>query len=169
MQARPASSRLFLALWPEPALREQLTAWRDQWEWPLGAAPVMDDKLHLTLHFLGDQPSARLPEMLDGFAVPFSRFRLRLGTAAVWPGGIAVLEPAHQPPELLLLHRHLGQALLDLELTPEARAYKPHVTMARRANHANMPAAPAHLDWDVCGYCLVESRGGSYTVLRQYS
>lgn len=169
MDARPASSRLFLALWPQPAVREALRAWRDQWTWPPSAAPVMDDKLHVTLHFLGDQPSVRLPELMDGFAVPFSPFKLQLGTAAIWPGGIAVLEPLQQPPELLQLHRHLGLALLDLGLIPEARPYKPHVTMARRAAHANMPASGAPLAWDIGGYCLVESRGGSYTVLRQYS
>ncbi|GAB3457448.1 RNA 2',3'-cyclic phosphodiesterase [Massilia terrae] len=169
MDARPASSRLFLALWPEPAVREALRGWRELWSWPRGAAPVAADKLHITLHFLGDHPTARLPELMDGLAVPFTPFQLQLGVPAVWPGGIAVLEPAHQPVELLQLHRHLGQALLDLELTPEARAYKPHVTMARRAAHAGMPAAGAELAWDIDGYCLVESRGGSYTVLTRYS
>lgn len=169
MDARPARSRLFLALWPAPAVRAALAAWRDLWTWPPGATPVTDDKLHITLHFLGDQPSARLPELMDGLAVPFTPFQLQLGVPAVWPGGIAVLEPRHQPVELLQLHRHLGQALLDLELAPEARTYKPHVTMARRAAQAGMPAGGPELAWDIDGYCLVESRGGSYTVLTRYS
>jgi 2'-5' RNA ligase len=169
MDPRPASSRLFLALWPEPAVRDELRALRDLWTWPRGAAPVTADKLHLTLHFLGDQPSARLPEFMDGFAVPFTPFKLAFGTPALWHGGIGVLEPLHQPPELLQLHRHLGMALLDLELVPEERAYKPHVTMARRAAQAVPPASTPELVWHVTGYCLVESRGGSYTVLRRYA
>ncbi len=169
MDPRPASSRLFLALWPEPDARDALRAWRDLWTWPRGAAPVTADKLHLTLHFLGDLPTARLQELTDGFAVPFTPFKLHFGTPAVWNGGIAVLEPLHQPPELLRLHRHLGMALLDLDLAPEARAYKPHVTMARRAAQAVLPATAPALAWPVSSYCLVESRGGRYTVLRHYS
>jgi 2'-5' RNA ligase len=49
------------------------------WTWPRGATPVHTDKLHLTLHFLGNQPVGSLPALLDGLAVPLSPFRLQLG------------------------------------------------------------------------------------------
>jgi 2'-5' RNA ligase len=170
MDTRPATARLFLALWPDAAVREQLCAWRDLWSWPRGASPVATDKLHLTLHFLGNQPNERLPEFMDGFGVAFSPFELVLGVPAVWPGGIAVLEPEQNPPELLKLHADIGQALLSLGLSPEARPYRPHVTMSRRANSAVPPTAGPAIAWDVSSYALVESRpgAGSYSVLARY-
>jgi RNA 2',3'-cyclic 3'-phosphodiesterase len=170
MDSRPATTRLFLALWPDAAVRDALRTWRDLWSWPRGASPVATDKLHLTLHFLGNQPSERVPEFIDGFAVPFSPFRVGLGVPTVWPGGIAVLEPRQPPRELQQLHADIGQALRALGLTPEARTYKPHVTLSRRANSAVPPGSGPVIDWDISSYALVESRPGSggYTVLAHY-
>jgi 2'-5' RNA ligase len=166
----PESARLFLALWPDAAVREALRTWRDAWTWPRGASPVATSKLHMTLHFLGNQPRERLDALLDGFAVPFSPFSLRLDVAELWHNGIAVLAPQDAPQPLLELHARLAQALAGLGLQPEARAYRPHVTMARRAAGAGLPPAGQVLDWQVDGYALVESRpgAGGYTVLRAY-
>lgn len=168
-QAKPPTTRLFLALWPEPDVRHLLTEWRDAWSWRAGAAPVHADKLHVTLHFLGGLPSERLPELLDGFAVPFEPFRLDLTRAALWHNGIAVLEPDPTPPGLAALHARLSEALLALGLQPEARSYRPHVTMARRATGSTVPREGPPVLWDVRGYALVESRNGVYTVLRDYA
>lgn len=167
--ARTPSTRLFLALWPEPAVRHLLSEWRDAWTWPAGAAPVQADKLHLTLHFLGSLPSDRLPQLLDGFAVPFEPFRVDLTRAALWHNGIAVLEPDLTPPALAALHARLSDALAALGLQPETRRYRPHVTMARRAAGASLPADGAPIVWDVRGYALVASENGVYTVLRAYA
>ncbi|GAB3427274.1 RNA 2',3'-cyclic phosphodiesterase [Massilia solisilvae] len=166
--ARPATTRLFLALWPDPAIREALRAWRDAWTWPVGAVPVSTDKLHMTLHFLGNQPSVRVPELVAGLAVPLAPFRLELGVPKAWPGGIAVLEPFHVPGALLQLHAGLSTALLSLGLSLEPRAYRPHVTMARRAGQATLPAQAPPLAWDISGYALVASRLGGYDVLARY-
>lgn len=168
-QATPATTRLFLALWPEPGVGHLLVQWRDAWAWPKGAAPVHADKLHVTLHFLGALPSERLPALLDGVAVPFDPFRLDLTQAALWHNGIAVLEPDATPPGLAALHTRLSDALVALGLQPEARRYRPHVTMARRASGATAPAGGPPVPWDVRGYALVESRNGVYTVLREYA
>ncbi len=165
----PSSARLFLALWPDPATRRLLQERRDAWGWPKGATLVAADKLHLTLHFLGSQPGERMQEFLDGFSVPFAPFRFELATATVWHNGIAVLEPGQAPPELLALHARLAEALVALGLHPESRPYRPHVTMARRANGAGLPSSGPPIAWDVRGYALVESKNGAYTVLRDYA
>ncbi|ALK99062.1 2'-5' RNA ligase [Massilia sp. WF1] len=165
------ATRLFLALWPDPAVREQLREWRELWAWPRGATPVHTDKLHLTLHFLGNQPSDSLPALLDGLAVPMSPFRLQLGVAELWHKGIAVLSPSSVPQELLDLHAALARALTGVGLPLEPRAYRPHVTMARRATGAAVPPQGPAIDWLADHYALVESKtgdGSGYTVLREY-
>lgn len=165
----PPSLRLFLALWPDDTVRAQLRAWRDLWTWPRGAAPVDTAKLHLTLHFLGSVPSDRLPDLLDGFALPFAPFELQLGRPEVWHNGIAVLAPHAVPQALLDLHAGLLQSLQDLGLQAEERAYRPHVTMARRAREAILPQDGPEIAWRADRYALVESRPGvGYTVLREY-
>jgi 2'-5' RNA ligase len=168
MDAQPDTTRLFLALWPDNAVRDQLRAWRDAWTWPRGATPVHTDKLHVTLHFLGGLPTARLPELLVGLRVPFEPFNLQFGRPALQHGGIAWLDPLSEPQALLDLHARLSDALLALGLTPEARKYRPHVTMARRANGAVIPSAGPAIDWAITHYALVESHAGTYTVLREY-
>ena len=165
MDTQPDSVRLFLALWPIDAVRDQLHAWT----WPRGATPVHTDKLHVTLHFLGNQPAARLPEFLDRFQVPFSPFNLQFGRPELMHGGIAWLAPHEEPQGLLDLHARLSDALVALGLAPEARTYRPHVTMARRANGAGVPAAGPAIDWAVGHYVLIESRAGAYTVLKKFS
>ena len=172
MSSQQETTRLFLALWPDPAIRHQLREWRDAWGWPRGAAPVQSDKLHLTLHFLGNLPAGRLPELAAAFSVPFEPFRLELGRAVMWPRGLAVLEPHSEPPELLALHARLGEAMATLGLVSEARKYRPHVTMARRALGADLPLSGPEIQWEARGYALVESQpgdGGGYVVLRDYS
>lgn len=169
MESKADTTRLFLALWPDPAVRDALRGWRDAWTWPRGASPVHTDKLHVTLHFLGDLPTARLPELAAGFAVPFAPFTLRFARGKIWHNGIAVLEPFDEPPGLLALHADLSRALVGLGLQPEARKYRPHVTMARRAASAVVPVGGPVVDWHVDRYVLVESHGGIYTVQREYS
>lgn len=166
-----ATARLFIALWPGPAVRASLRAARDAWQWPAHAAPVATDKLHLTLHFIGSVPAVRVPGIAVALrAVPVAPFELRLAAPALWPHGIAVLEPAHVPARLAALHAALADALRGLALPVEARRFRPHVTLARHAQGAALPGAPAQpLRWSVHGHALVESRGGSYVVLERYA
>ena len=165
------NARLFLALWPDETIRRQLVQRRDTWVWPHGASPVADAKLHLTLNFLGSVDEARLPELAAAFDVPFTPFEVELGRAVVWHQSIAVLEPLSTPPELMALHASLNERVAALGLPVEERAYKPHVTMARRAGHATPPEGMAPLRWQVGGYALVQSKLGAtaeYGVVRSY-
>ena len=86
------TARLFIGLWPDPAMRDALAAWGEQWQWNAGAKRVRAERLHLTLHFLGDVPRTLLPALKPALEVPVAPFSLSLGRAAVWRGGIAVLE-----------------------------------------------------------------------------
>lgn len=162
------SARLFLALWPDDAVRRALAAWRDRWTWPEGAAPVAEERLHQTLHFIGAVPRARLDEVAAGLAVHWVPFNLNEGHGQRWRSGIAAWIPDSTPPALVEAHARLAQALRQLALPVEQRAFRPHITVARKAARAIIPPEPPPaLDWRVDGYALVLSEGG-YRVLRHY-
>ena len=159
-------------MWPDAAVRHALAAWQRAWTWPPGAALVPPDRLHLTLHFIGNVAPAQLAALAAGMRLPFEPFELHFGQAAAWPGGTAVLRPDATPPALLRLHGRLAAALAALELPVESRPYQAHVTLARRAAGATPPADGPDLNWRAdAGFVLVRSlpdRGG-YEVLERFS
>ena len=166
---------MFIALWPDAAVREQLRAWRDSAAWPKAAAPVCTEQLHLTLHFLGDIARERLPQLVQGLGVGFAPFKLGLGHAELWHSNIAVLAPDVRPelaaPPVLALHGALGEALTRLGLPIEARPYRPHVTLARRAGRELGPIQGPPVRWQVDGYALMESKlgaGAAYSIVHHY-
>ncbi|SHH53167.1 RNA 2',3'-cyclic phosphodiesterase [Massilia sp. CF038] len=163
------NARLFLALWPDPAVREQLAQARDRWTWPSAASPVRTERLHLTLHFIGDVAQERVATVADELALTSPRFDVHLGHHHLWPHGIAVLEPLHVPPALCALQDKLGSQLRALALPVDARSYRPHVTLARRAGNAHPAQGDAAIVWSVDRYALVQSQSGHYQVVREYA
>jgi 2'-5' RNA ligase len=152
--------RLFLALWPPPALLPVLAAHADAWSWPQQARRTRPERLHVTLHFLGDVPAARLPDLREGLQLGWEGCELVLDRGTVWPGGIAVLEATQVPPALARLHARLGERLRELELRVESRPYRPHVTLARKAFGARPPAS-GPVRWPAGpGFALVRTLGG---------
>lgn len=171
MDASPGNVRLFLALWPEDDVRAALVDWRNGFQLPKIATPVPDEKLHLTLHFLGMVPTARLAELAEAFRVPFTPFQLELGVPTVWHDKIAVLEPLSIPQGLRDLHATLGDQVRAAGLPLEERSYKPHVTMSRRAGGATLPSSGPHIRWPIGGYVLMQSQLGprsTYSIVQQY-
>jgi 2'-5' RNA ligase len=165
------TARLFVALWPDGAVREALREWRDGGAWPKSASPARTEQLHVTLHFLGSFPRVRLPELVSGIGVRFESFELDFGHPELWHGGIAVLAPDAVPEPLLALHGALGAALERLGLPLEARPYRPHVTLARRAGPVLAPVQGPPIRWRVESYALMESKVGAsaeYCVLQSY-
>ena len=170
-RAETASARLFLALWPPVALCDAVARHASLWRWPAGARKVPPEHWHITLHFIGSVPLARIAELEPGLAVPFEPFELELGRAEVWPGGIAVLGSTQVPEALYRLHADLGRALRTLALPVETRAFRPHLTLARQAQGAVPAPVAAPLRWRADqGYRLVRSLpgGGGYQALHRF-
>ena len=164
-------ARLFLALWPDPPVRDCLARFRDLWTWPAGARPVPDERLHSTLHFIGSFRREGIPALGERLAaVPRCRMRLRAKDTELWRGGVAVLR-LEPEPALTKLHADLGRVLTTLGVPLDSRPFAPHVTLARRASEARPPGTPADVTWRASGFALVESIGGAqatYQVLRNY-
>ena len=161
-------ARVFIALWPDDTVRRQLAAWRDGWRWPRSATPVRSERLHMTLHFIGELAAERIDETAAALAAPCAPFELTFGRNLLWPHGIAVLEPDSTPAPLIDLQTTLADALRALSLPIDQRAFKPHVTLARRADGA-LPARDAPpIRWAVDRYALMRSHPDHYEVVREY-
>jgi 2'-5' RNA ligase len=170
---RSPALRLFIALWPSDDVRAAIAQWQSQWSWPERAAIVPSERLHLTLHFLGDVAPQRLPELKHELEpVPTPPFELHFGRPELWQRGIAVLRPDDSPTELRALHARIGLALSKIGLPVEDRPYRPHVTLARRASGATPPAQAPDLRWNASsGFALVQTLGGGrgYEILERFS
>ena len=168
-EAHPRALRLFIALWPTPTVRTAVRARRDAVGWPQQAAVVADDRLHLTLHFIGAVPPALWPRLLPALQLPCPRFTLELGAAQTWRHGLVVLPAIAVPGPLRTLHAALAHALSGLGLPVEQRPFRPHVTLARRAAGAVLPPPQPPLRWQTTGYALVNSDPvDGYRVLARY-
>jgi 2'-5' RNA ligase len=165
---RPADTlRLFIALWPDDGASAWLHACDAAIAWPAGAAREDAARRHMTLHFLGAVPLAQLADLMPALQHPFAPFDLELGRVALWPRGLLLAEPTRAEAALLELHAALGAALQRAGQCVETRAFKPHVTLGRRAAGARWPALPPQR-WPVSAYALVASAGGRYRNLALY-
>ncbi len=170
-QPEPATLRLFIGLWPPADVHAALLAHADGWSWPQAARRTRPERLHLTVHFLGEVAAGRLPALREALALPWNGCELVLDRPAVWPGGIAVLEASAVPEQLVDLHAALAERLRGVGGPVEERPYRPHVTLARKAVTARPPVRFAPLAWHAGPqYALVRSLpgGGGYETLQLF-
>lgn len=160
-----AARRLFVALWPGDAVRGALTQARDRWTWSAAARPTLIGNLHITLVFLGAVPVDEVADLIASLPVLFEPFELKLGRHALWANGIAALEPIGECPAMMALQAALADRTASLGFEPEARRYRPHVTVARDARGSSAPTDDEAIAWPVSEYALIESRGGRYSTV----
>lgn len=176
------SLRLFVALDLPPDARAALAAFRDRAADPELWRPLSDDSLHLTLAFLGHRPESDVERVATVLRRPPGPApRLALAAAlALPPRRPRVLGAAIADPDGTLARLHEGlSAGLEKAGTyePEARPFRPHVTVARlrpgaRASRTAVPA-PAPLEFHATAVTLYASHprrsGSRYEVLSSIS
>lgn len=122
--------RLFVALRiPEP-LRGALADLRMDRPGVRWTAPRA---LHLTLHFIGDTPAERVPrlaEVVAGITAPPVPLAVEALDTFGRPPHVFVAE-VEAVPALRRLHGLVGEALAAEGIAPDARPFRPHVTLAR--------------------------------------
>lgn len=165
------TGRLFLALWPDRATREALQAWQATIASPTARLTPARD-LHLTLHFLGVLDDARLPDVQAAADVASPPVTVLLSSLETWKQGLRVALAHDVPPALAGLHAAIGAGLRARGLPLDARPYRPHVTLARRAGPglAGEPATgpPAPITWSSAGHVLAMRDGPHYRVLQRW-
>jgi 2'-5' RNA ligase len=133
-----------------------------------GGRAMTRDQWHLTLQFLGDDADVdAVVGALDGFSVPGGH--VRLGGAGAFPnarrGRVLWIGLAEGSDLVARLARAVGERLAPLGYEPEARPFRPHLTIMRCPKPADLRASIAALDavsfgpaWSVEALTVFESR-----------
>jgi 2'-5' RNA ligase len=128
--------RLFVALDLEPSIRERIARFLDGVrEFAPDARWVQAESLHLTLKFIGEQPDGKLEAIKQALAEIHSPpaslhlhgygfFPTARSARVFWIGVDA-------DEQLAVLAALVEQALEPLGIKAEARAFSPHLTLAR--------------------------------------
>jgi RNA 2',3'-cyclic 3'-phosphodiesterase len=172
--------RLFAALRPPPDVRWQLLGLMGG---VLGARWQDDDQLHITLRYIGEVTTPVAEDVAAALGgVHAAPLTLRLSGVgcfdkhdrpnAIW-AGIAPHDA------ITALHKKIDHALVRIGLPSEARAYRPHVTLARLnrsagpldaflADHAALTSA----SFEIAHMTLFESHlggeGASYEAIGRW-
>ncbi|MDQ3565249.1 MAG: RNA 2',3'-cyclic phosphodiesterase [Pseudomonadota bacterium] len=167
------TQRLFFALWPSEEARAGLAEVMASLH-VRQAKPVPADNLHITLLFLGSVTAqTRICAEKVGEGIAGHPFELRLDQIGYWPkSGILWLGAREAPESLAALVRslHLGIAGCGIDL--DARPFKPHVTLMRKALVVRRERPLVAVAWRVDDFALVESKttpdGSHYQVLTSW-
>ena len=163
--------RIFFALWPPAPTARGLAEWAAAAQRSTGGRVTAEDKIHLTLAFLGDadpEKALRAASRVTGqpHALPMEEARYWRDNNIVWAG------PRDTPPALAALHESLSRQLYREEFILERRPFAAHVTLIRKARAGRLPALAA-LEWPVREFSLVRSslssRGSTYEVLKRFA
>ena len=134
--------RLFVAIRPPEPVRDLLI---DAMEGVPGLRWQNDEQLHLTLRFIGEVERPMAEDLALALCkVRFERFAIRIagvgrfeqrGRGALWAG----VEPR---APLAALAAKVERACVGVGLSPERRAFHPHITLARWGRSAAVSLDP---------------------------
>ena len=159
--------RLFFALWPPADTARALAQWASEAQRATGGRTTAEEKIHLTLAFLGEADPQRATAAAQrvraaAHQLPVEEARYWRENHIVWAG------PRETPAPLKALFDSLSIELYREEFILERRPFAAHVTLLRKARNATLPPLPA-VQWPVREFRLVRSKGGSYETLERFA
>ncbi len=125
--------RLFYALiLPEPVTDALARVMSDLRRSGVRGGFTREENLHMTLHFLGEQPEERLDVLSDILlGVNPSAFSLTLSGLGVFERSGILWAGLRPSPALERLHRQLGSSLKKQGFPVDSRRFVPHLTLVR--------------------------------------
>jgi 2'-5' RNA ligase len=190
MKPPDLSWRLFIAIELPAILRRRVQDHIDQLRKAVPEARASwtpEEKLHLTLKFLGDTPVTKVDDLAQAVARAATRvspFEVMIGACGAFPtrGQPRVLWIGIEDPTdaLTKLHHALEDECANAGFPPEARRFHPHLTIARlRQPHDARRLAKVHKETgfdpvkvNVRDACLIRSElrseGSRYTVISRH-
>ncbi len=161
--AKTPTQRVFFALWPDDAARQQIMdCFRQSVFASKPGRLVTAENLHLTLHYMGQLELPVIAQLQQAAAqIEQPVFSLRLDQFGSFPSaGVLWLGCTHMPEALIHLHQTLANELLAVGIEPEQRAFQPHITLMRRYKNSVTTEASQFeqpLSWTVSRFALLES------------
>jgi len=164
--------RIFFAVWPPAAASRALAQWAHEAQRATGGRATDEEKIHLTLAFLGGADAGRA--IAAARRVTAQAHRLPIEEARYWRDNhIVWAGPRDTPPPLLDLFNRLQFELYKEDFILERRPFAAHITLIRKARvPKSLPQLPA-LEWPVSEFQLVRSSlssaGSTYEPLERFS
>jgi RNA 2',3'-cyclic 3'-phosphodiesterase len=163
--------RIFFALWPDDAARDEIARASRRAVRLSGGRPTAKRNLHVTVAFLGMLDAEGLERAAAVPPIDVGPIEIELDHVGHFEGSrVLWLGPRHVPPALVTLEQRLWDGLERAGFEREARIYRPHMTLARKARAVHEEFPP--LRWRVESLSLVESvpmhRNVHYEPLRNW-
>jgi 2'-5' RNA ligase len=172
--ARPKTSRLFFALWPDGKIQHRLELAGRQLYAVCGGKRTPREKIHITLIFLGDVDVRQIGKLESIAAtVHGSAFSLFVDRLGWWRHNrVGWVAPRQTPAELGELVTNLGKGLKEAGFQFDERPYLPHATVLRKAQCREVVGEVKPFEWAVRNFVLVRSAlsetGSSYEIIGQW-
>ena len=175
MQTRTEpAARVFFALVPPASLRQTLALLGHDVARRAHGRAVSAENLHVTIGFVGAWPLSRMSHWIDtGARCARHAMRVTLDTLGGFRrAGVAWIGISAPPTALLELGGRLNAELSAAGVAVDARAFHPHLTLARkcRGPFPHEPVGP--YPWDVDAIALMQSHmdpdGGRYVELQRF-
>lgn len=136
--------RVFVGLDLEQQIRERIDAFI------AGVRPLAPDvrwvtpeSLHVTLKFIGEKPDSVVEQIKTSLAsVSMNTFGLSFGGCGFFPAAKSARVfwiGIGAPPELANLAHRVEEGMVGIGIPKEARAFSPHLTLARSGSGAPAP------------------------------
>jgi RNA 2',3'-cyclic 3'-phosphodiesterase len=163
--------RLFFALWPPANTARSLAQWAREAQKKTAGKTTPEEKIHLTLAFLGDTDPGKA--IAAAKRVTAQAHRLPIEQARYWrENNIVWVGPRGTPAPLKALFDSLSIELFREEFILERRPFAAHVTLIRKARAGKSLPPLLPLDWPVDEFVLVRSAlspgGSTYEPLERF-
>lgn len=167
------TKRLFFALWPDNRQRDRLRDVINSVANSVEGKVVDRRNWHVTLPFIGQFEERQIPDLQElTRQVKVDPFRLVFDRLEFWARPkVACLSAATVPRELHELVSSLDEVLQLVDVVPEDRTYRPHITVVRNARTFTTKRLAERVTTEWSNFELMESVSGpggvSYVPLKQ--
>ena len=179
---KPATARVFFALWPSPALASALADLATAAAERYGGRSSRADTIHLTLAFLGQVPEAALPTLCAlASEIKAPPFELVIDQLGYWPHNQLLWAGCSTTPTPLQdIVVALQNGLIAAGFNPDRadRPFTPHLTLLRKVPAISQPGSDEPLPeispfpWHCSRWVLVRSysnaQGANYQAIGEF-